>query len=448
MSNKIDLLKLKLSTYLIEIENYQPYKIEQKIKKQSYNSYFTNLTNSHYQIIEMIEYSQWKIENLTQSNQKLQEIKDTLKIQNHTKINTLTIILTENEIKKEVGFNRENIIFINNDNFINKLETIFNKITMIKDQEESKISNKVDKTENLENDSDAINYPDAETIESDPKLQKKIQDFGTLLQNNNVIVSWTLILLILAPLLLVLFSKNLSNYGLINSDILKLLLGASESKLVFIAYQFWRWFTYPFAPEANMVTMPLNIIVIFAIWHYGKLAEILFKPWRLGLILLLSVFIVGLVHSTVVLNEILSGPAYLLWIILGSLYAYGFNTKGITSFIARKKLVAPTVLLAFFVLKDMRDFYLVIMYALAFITGFFISYAIGFNKDMKFDWKRVVAFAFPAILIIASVIFYLTNKNLPTDFRAYFKGTLTIYHDDFSIISTDYYERMKNILKY
>lgn len=443
MSTKIDLLKLKLSTYLIEIENYQPYKIDQKNKKQSYNSYFTNLTNEHYQIIEMIEYSQWKIENLTQSNQKLQEIKENLKIQNHTKINILTIILSENEIKKEVVFNRENIIFINNDNFINKLETIFNKITMLKDQEEKEVSNK---KENFENEPDTVNYPDAETIESDPKLQKKIQDFGTLLQNNNVMVAWTLILLILAPFLLVIFSKSLSNFGLYNSDLLKLLLGASENKLIFLGHQFWRWFTYPFVPETNdMFTMPINIIVIFAIWHYGKLTEVLFKPWRLVLILLFSIFIIGLIHSTVVLNEILSGPVYLLWIILGSLYAYGFNNKGITSFITRKKLLAPTVLLALFVLKDMNKFYLVIMYALAFTMGFFVSYAIGFNKDMKFDWKRLVAFILPTILIIAAVTFYLTNKNFPTDFKWYFRNTLAIYYDHFSIIGTDYYDRMMQI---
>lgn len=440
MSSKIDLLKLKLSTYLIEIENYQAYKIESKIKKEVTNLYLTNLTNLNYQIIEIVEQSQWKIENLTKSNDYLTEITESLKIQNHTKVNTLTIILCDQQLKREISFNRENIIFINSENMINNLKAIFPQITMLKEDIEKPITKKKKNSgehENFESSND--------DVESDPKIQKKIQDFSTLLQtNNNVFVTWTLILLIIIPTLLLFSLSSLSEYSVRSEILLKLILGASDNKLIFIAHQYWRWFTYPFYSNEFYITFFACVFV----WYYGKLSELIFKPWRLVLTILISVFIVGFVHSTTILNYPISGPIYIVCIILGSLFAYAFSNRSLTAFITRQKLFLPMMILLLFILMRLQYWQELIIYLLAFITGFFVSYALGYNdKKIVWDWTRLLAIVVPIILIGLGLVFYLFNKNLPVDFNGHFEATLEMYRKE-SLISEEFYQRiMQEVLR-
>lgn len=416
--------KLHLIDYFLKQEKYNIY----KIKKQNNNVYLYKINNRKFQIIKIVNNfnDEFDIKNSTINDEIIEMLKIFLnKKFQLIKINILSIILIKNYSQIYENNNGDVMLFVNKNNYINKLSNYYPNIIKLKENNKNNISMLGVKTENIFNG----------IKEHNNKLKKNLKQLNIKLNINNIYITWILIiLLIFIPVVEIFFGDQIFNTKRLNEKVIQLIYGGVNRDLLIWNNQWWRLWTYVLFSN-NPLLIILNLYMIFNVSYYN---EVILGRLKLLIILIIGIPLSGLFLSVILPNQIFGGSTILLAILWGSLFSYNYGKEDLENIITNQK----TLIVVFWLL--IMPFFLGYLFYLINFVGFFIGSAIGYGLEFnclnRINWTILYPFFIILTIIILIIITILLINYIPPYNENVINTLISYWH--FGLIKKNIIENM------
>ncbi|WP_374696240.1 rhomboid family intramembrane serine protease [Spiroplasma endosymbiont of Polydrusus formosus] len=388
--------KLSLIDYFLKQEKYSVYKSK---SRNNNNAYLYKVDSKEFQIIKIIDNFSGEFNDFIINDEIVQMLKTFLnKKFQRAKLTILSIVLIENrsQIYKDDG--GDVTLFVNQNNYLDRLKNYYPNITMLEKNSETKSSTaRMTKEEIL----DGIKEPNS-------KLTKNLKQLSDKLSVNNLGVTWILIaLLLVIPIVGIFFGSQIFNTQGLSEKATKLVYGGITRDLLIWNNQWWRLWTYVLF-SSNSLLVVLNLFMIFTVARY---AEALLGRWRLSAILLLGVPLVGLFLGAVLPNWIFGGSTILLAILWGSLFSYNYGKEDLLALIANQRILIIMLWLLIMPIFLGYSYYLINF--ISFFVGSAIGYGLEFNRSHRVNWTMLYPIFIIVTIITVSVVTLLWMRYVP-----------------------------------
>ena len=135
-ANKFDILRMNLVEYFQQIEKYQIHHHKWTFKKNKDRSvYLINLFNKSYQIIKIIDFLNqkriWSALELKNNQIANDNFRKEIVTTNHSKLQMLTIVITEQVHEPLMLNNNDAIMFVNPETAVAQLKTIYSQVDQL-----------------------------------------------------------------------------------------------------------------------------------------------------------------------------------------------------------------------------------------------------------------------------------------------------------------------------
>ncbi|AGM25221.1 rhomboid family intramembrane serine protease [Spiroplasma chrysopicola] len=377
--------KLSLVEYFLKQEKYTVYKNK---ARSNNNVYLYKIDNKQFQIIRIIDNFEKDLNEFIIDDEVVVSLKGFLsKKQQRAKLNVLSVVLTEDRsqiIKKEDG---DVILAVDKTNYAAKLQEFYPKANIL--------------TENIENSNvgalspeelmDKINDPDS-------NITKHLKELSQKLSYNNLVITWIIsFVLLVFPLFIMLFGANL--LGISNqtpSSILQLLFGGINRDLLVWSNQWWRLWTF-WIYDADIFTTIINVFLLFLI---ARFTEAILGRWRMVVILIFGIPLVGLFLSSTMPNFIFAGSSIILSLLWGGLFTYNYGKDNLAELVSNKRtIIVPIWLIVFPIFTG--QFMALLIVLVAFFIGSAISFLFDVNLKQKNGWTMLI---YPLIILFGAII--------------------------------------------
>ncbi|WP_425378217.1 rhomboid family intramembrane serine protease [Spiroplasma endosymbiont of Polydrusus pterygomalis] len=393
--------KLSLVDYFLKQEKYSVYKSK---PRNNNNAYLYKVDSKEFQIIKIIdnfsgEFNDFIINDEIINDEIVQTLKTFLnKKFQREKLTILSIILIENRSQIYKDDSGDVTLFVNQNNYLDRLKNYYPNITMLEKNSETESSMAEMTTEEILG---VIKDPNS-------KLTKNLKQLSDTLSVNNLGVTWVLIaLLLVIPIAGIFFGEQIFNTQGLNEKETQLVYGGITRDLLIWNNQWWRLWTYVLF-SSNSLLIVLNLFMIFTVAHY---VEALLGRWRLSVILLLGIPLAGLFLGAMLPNLIFGGSTILLAILWGSLFSYNYGKEDLGVLIANQR----TLIIMLWLL--IMPIFLGYSYYLINFVGFFVGSAIGygleFNRSHRVNWTMLYPVFIIVTMITVSVIALLWIRYVP-----------------------------------
>ncbi|AGM26257.1 putative rhomboid-like transmembrane protein [Spiroplasma syrphidicola EA-1] len=376
--------KLSLVEYFLKQEKYTVYKNK---ARSNNNVYLYKIDNKQFQIIRIVDNFEKDLNEFIIDDEVVVSLKGFLsKKQQRAKLNVLSVILTEDRsqmIKKEDG---DVILAVDKTNYATKLQEFYPKANILSDNIENSNVGSLSPEELM----DKINDPDS-------NITKHLKELSQKLSYNNLVITWIICFVLLAfPLFIIFFGANVLGIAGTPISIQQLIFGGINRDLLVWSNQWWRLWTFWIYDESIISTI-INVFLLFLI---GRFTEAILGRWRMAVILIFGIPLVGLFLSSTMPNFIFSGSSIILSLLWGGLFTYNFGKDNLAELVSNKRtLIVPIWLIVFPIFGQQ---YITLLIVLA---AFFVGSALSFLFDINLKQKNgLTAIIYPLIILLGTII--------------------------------------------
>ncbi|KNG79085.1 hypothetical protein [Mycoplasma sp. HU2014] len=244
---------------------------------------------------------------------------------------------------------------------------------------------------------------------------KSLNKFIQSIKSNKITFSWiVLILLVLLPGSIQLFAPYLLKNSQISSNTLSLVFGATNWNLTILGGQWWRVFTYGFAPMQQIGSPFLSILILLILgsmfFNISKMCEIsIGKTLSFATSSFLSYLVLGLFASCVLPATYTGGIISTIGIFLGILLTDSSGKNTPVAKFSQSKGWKYIIMLILFSLLFGNGLSSLLITGVGMVLG---SCFIGLLKTEFRDWKwmEVIQVALIVSIITIPIVFIMITK--------------------------------------
>ncbi|MFU0251652.1 rhomboid family intramembrane serine protease [Spiroplasma sp. Moj] len=404
--------KLSLVDYFLKQEKYNVYKSKPRNNNNN-NVYLYKVDSKEFQIIKIIDNFSGEFNDFIINDEVVQTLKTFLnKKFQRAKLTILSIILIENRSQIYKDDSGDVTLFVDKNNYLDRLSTYYPNITMLQENNENDTSMAGMTTEEI---LDGIKDPNS-------KLTKNLKQLSDKLSVNNLGVTWVLIaLLLIIPIVGIFFGAQIFNTQGLNEGATQLVYGSVTRDLLIWNNQWWRLWTYVLF-SSNPLLVVLNLFMIFSVARY---AEALLGRWRLSVILVVGIPLAGVFLAAVLPNWIFGGSTILLAILWGSLFSYNYGKEDLGALIANQRTLIIMLWLLIMPIFLGYSFYLINF--VGFFVGSALGYGLEFNSSHRVNWTILYPVFIIVTMIVVSTIALLWIRYVPPYNRAVIDALLSYW---------------------
>ncbi|PQP78109.1 rhomboid family intramembrane serine protease [Spiroplasma sp. ChiS] len=401
--------KLSLVDYFLKQEKYNVY----KNKPRNNNVYLYKVDSKEFQIIKIIDDFSGEFNDFIINDEVVQTLRTFLnKKFQRAKLTILSIVLIENHSQIYKDDNGDVTLFVDKNNYLDRLSTYYPNITMLQKNNENDTSMAGMTTEEI---LDGIKDPNS-------KLTKNLKQLSDKLSVNNLGVTWVLIaLLLIIPIVGIFFGSQIFNTQGLSEGATQLVYGGLTRDLLIWNNQWWRLWTYVLF-SSNPLLVVLNLFLIFSVARY---VEALLGRWRLSIILVVGIPLAGVFLAAVLPNWIFGGLTILLAILWGSLFSYNYGKEDLGALIANQRTLIIMLWLLIMPIFLGYSFYLINF--VGFFVGSALGYALEFNRSYRVNWTILYPVFIIVTMIVVSTIALLWIRYVPPFNSAVINALLSYY---------------------
>lgn len=431
--NILDILGLQLVDYFISHQEYRPFNIPKELKNHVKGEvYLTNKDSTNYHIIKIIKENNFNAYHLKNKDEVYEELRKNLEKDGVKEVSFLMIILNDDNKNENRMSPAIDIIIATPDKIIGEIAKFYPSVTKL-------IKVDLPESSNDGNDDEISNMNTEESNSSNLSEKWKKVNFQnrrylseTLKKctNSNLVVTWFVFIIPIITYfvfsIIINFSKN--PWLGIDFNLQQLIFGASYHNLIFGAYEYWRWVTYPFAGNGDNAGAMLPINLIFSLWMFyrvGRFIEGFYGWWKAVIIWFGAMVMTGIVQSVIDQYNIMSGFWVFVWISLGAMVPFIWNYKLFKTPIMNRFVVTIVLMVALWWSFD-QQVVTVLYWMIAFTLGWLFASIVGYHNH-----KITLFYAFSPVALGAVVLFaalmYLLSEYYPIDCNNYTYKTLEYY---------------------
>ncbi|WP_031543124.1 hypothetical protein [Mesoplasma photuris] len=382
-------VKSALKTYFQKELKYKVYKSKVNDKV----IYFYNKFN-HIKVIKLVDDSSTSLEN----NELDYIIKQVSDNSSKTKVMKITISESASSNVEEIG--DEILVTADAKTIYDELEPYFDSIAKLSI---SKVS-------------DGLKREQESSLADSDKNDEQLnyfQKFMTDIKTNKVTISWGLLLLfVILPTIFSVIGAMSPELRLFPESS-KLVFGGTTYSLSILGGQWWRIFTWGFAPITTNLLMSILFLFIVgvALFRTSKIAENKLKPLKFGISFLLSYVLLGLFASSVLPGVIMSGPLPILGILIGMTAMSSSGEKTPVARWAKYKMIWPMVIIVFITLFTGQWMDLTLV-----LSGLILGSAfVGLTKVNLKEWNWTYSILILIILafVVVIMVFLIMDHYIP-----------------------------------
>ncbi len=425
IQNRWEKHKLSLVNYL---KNYKKYSVFKNNKITNNDVYLYDKHNvQSFQIVVIKDKPLGDVATYKFENDFIQAIKNKLnKSQQHASVKVLYIVLDNVRTSKKIINNNE-IITIQENNWVKILSGIFPDIKKFLEEQETDISQ--------------LSYQDLVSGQTNPKskLGKDMRKLSNRLSMSNLIITWVLLLLLVLVPVILYFAKFVFNLQGATGPVYNMALGGLSADWLLGANQWWRLFTYLFA-DSNLF---LVVILGFLLFIIARYTEVLVKKWQMILTIVIAVPFAGFVLSITMPNYIISGASIVICALYGLMFMASYKKSTLTAATARSRTIYVPIFLAIYPFLA-TDFALYLIYFISFTIGLLCGFLFLYDWD-NLDWTiGIPIFILLALFITPIVLIFVQpyiahNNYLVFDTLSEYLGAKLMSKNTIISIMTKYY---------
>ncbi|MDQ0567421.1 hypothetical protein [Mycoplasma yeatsii] len=393
------------------LENFFIKNYNAKLLKSKVNSNISYLYNSSnkFQIVVI------NFDKSISADKELEYVVQKMQKAVNQPVQIFMIVVDENANNDLIEQENKKILYSSIENLKDNLEPFFEKSNLLdfNQHQQQEIKEELNEQNSFE-----------ENLKS---LNKFIQN----IKSNKISFSWiVLILLVLLPGSIQLFAPYLLKDSQISSNTLSLVFGATNWNLTILGGQWWRVFTYGFAPMQQIGSPFLNVLVLIILgtmfFNASKMCEIsIGKTWSFAVSSFLSYLVLGLFASCVLPATYTSGIISTIGIFLGILLtdASGKNTP-VAKF-SQSKAWKYIIMIVLFSLLFGNGLSSLLITGVGMVLGTCFT---GLLKTQVKEWKwiEIVQVGLIIAIITIPIVFIMITK-FTTAVDANILNTLSFY---------------------
>ena len=394
MDNFFNQEKLSIIEFL---QKHEGYKIFYHGQKKQKDTYLFQATAAQFQIVLVTNSYTGALADFPYETDVYKQLKaKLLKKKSHLKIKILVLILgnqAHNIIKKDWG-----TLVMLNLNYKSQLNEIFSQFTNFFQEKEI----------------DLKDVPTSELMEqmqsSSSKFSRDAVKVAARLRSSNLIIFWIVLLLfVVAPLLLLIFSGSI--FKNLTGDSLGLALGGVNRDLLVGFNQWWRLFTYFLGSDNIFLLLLFGLILCLSV----KYLEVVMKPWKIALAFLIllpgAVFLPAICSP----NTVFGGPAMIGVAIYGLMTTTNYSRTNLTARITSGRIWLILLLLVLIPLGT-EHFIMYVFFAIDFMAGATLAVLFHHNyHDREHNWIMAFPILLMITLFVVPIILYNINQYWPAN---------------------------------
>ncbi|WP_026389536.1 hypothetical protein [[Acholeplasma] multilocale] len=250
---------------------------------------------------------------------------------------------------------------------------------------------------------------------------KSFKNFVTSVKHNKVTVSWfILFLFVITPLLFTIISTFVVPAAETNSfaGLSTIIFGGTNYSLTILGGQWWRIFTWGFAPTYSGMIMGVlfTLFAGFALFTTSKITEVRLNAKKYGagkfaIAFIIAYILIGLFASATLPKVSTGGIMPILGIVSGILIMDVAGDKTPAAKFSKMKAIWPVVLLILIPLLKGNSMEIAIsLLSLAIGSA---AYGILKSEPKKWNWTHMIMFLMLAALLVASLVFIIKPHLIP-----------------------------------